>query len=100
MSNLKVANWLVGPGKEAFEMVRRACFGCPRRGPGPPQNFSYTVKHRTMLDEGISHWYHFLSALLSFLTSQLLLHFVYLRVPSWLKIELVILGLENIQKIL
>jgi hypothetical protein len=32
----KVFKGLVDPGKEAFEMARRACFGCPRRGPGSP----------------------------------------------------------------
>jgi hypothetical protein len=36
MSISKVVTWVVGSGKEAFEMARRACFGCPRRGPGPP----------------------------------------------------------------
>jgi len=40
----KVAIRLVDPGKEAFEMARRACFGCPRRGPGPPQNFLLMTK--------------------------------------------------------
>jgi len=32
ISNSKLVTYLVVSGKEAFQMARRACCGCPRRG--------------------------------------------------------------------
>jgi hypothetical protein len=40
----KVVIRLVDSGKGAFEMARRACFGRPRRGPGPPEKLFIALR--------------------------------------------------------